>query len=321
MRGKSSMLGKTPKWMEFEKKAFEIQKSLSSANSEVTHNDLIHGQESKTDRQIDISIRSKVGTYSILVAVECKDYKNPVDVTEVEAFISKIRDVRAHKGVMISARGFTEAARNRADHNDIDLRRLIDTESVDWGANIAVPCLLQRTYMASCTIEVHDFIELPYQTDRLMALELKNESGEIVGTFQDVLHRKWDSKEVPHSVGRHRITIGTKLTTEFNGATQVGAIYSDVAVEQAFYSGMVPIHFQGLINVKSGGIITRQILTGAISPIAISKGECAGWKQIDDPSALSPAPAFTIGYFDVYFRPNNQPEGKNPTWPEQDTNQ
>jgi hypothetical protein len=302
--------------MEFEKKAFEIQKSLSSADSDVRHNDSIYGYESKTNRQIDISIRSKVGAYSILIAVECKDYKDPVDVTDVDAFISKIQDVRAHKGVMISAKGFTEAAQNRAEHNDIDLRQLIDTDSLHWGADISVPCLLERTYMASCTIEVHDFMELPYQTERLMALELKNESGESVGTFEDVLHRKWDSKEVPHSVGKHRITIGTKLTTEFNGVTQVGGIYSNVDVEQAFYSGMVPIHFQGLINVRSGGIITRQILTGAISPIAISKGECMGWKQIDNPSALSPAPAFTIGYFDVYFRPNDRAEDTNPTWPD-----
>jgi hypothetical protein len=315
------MAGKSPKWMEFEKKAFEIQRSLSSANSDVRHNDSIYGQDSKTNRQIDISIRSKVGTYSILITVECKDYKKPVDVKDVDAFINKIRDVRAHKGVMISAKGFTKAAQNLAEHSDIDLRQLIDTESVYWGADVSVPCLLQRTYMASCTVEVHDFIELPFQMERLMALELKDGGGESVGTIEDVLHRKWDGKEVPHSLGNHRVTIGTKLTTEFNGITQVGGIYTNVTVEHAFYFGMVPIHFQGLINVRSGGLVTRQILTGVISPIAISKGKCTGWKQIDDPSALSPPPAFTIGYFDVYFRPNNQAEGTNPTWPEQDSNQ
>lgn len=314
------MAGKSPKWMEFEKKAFEIQKSLSSTNSDIRHNDLIYGYESKTDRQVDISIRSKVGAYSILIAVECKDYKKPVDVTDVEAFISKIRDVRAHKGVMISAKGFTEAAQNRAEHNDIDLRQLIDTDSLHWGADISVPCLLERTYMASCSVEAHDFNELPFQTERLMALDLRNENGESVGTIEDVLHRKWDSKEVPRSLGTHRVTIGTNVSTEFNGATQVGGLYANVVVEHAFYSGMVPIHFQGLINVRSGGLITRQIVTGAISPIAISKGERAGWKQIDDPSTLSPTPAITIGYFDVYFRPDRQAEGTNPTWPEQDSN-
>ena len=74
--------------------------------------------------------------------------------------ISKLRDVRANKGVMISSKGFTEAARNRAEHNDVDLRRLIDTESVDWGDDVSVPCVFQRTYMASCNVEVHDFFQL-----------------------------------------------------------------------------------------------------------------------------------------------------------------
>lgn len=315
------MKGASPKWIEFERRAFEIQKSLSAADAEVRHNESIFGHESKTNRQIDISIRSTVGSYPILIAVECKDHLNPIDVTDVEAFISKLRDVRANKGVMISSKGFTEAARNRAEHNDVDLRRLIDTESVDWGDDVSVPCVLQRTYMASCNVEVHDFFELPFQTDKLMALELKTENADRIGTIQNVLQRKWDSKEVPHSLGTHKVTIGTKLFVEFNGAIQKGSIYANVVVEHAFYFGMVPIHFQGFINIKSGGLITRQILTGVISPIAVSKGERQGWRQIDNPLELSHLPAFTIGYFDVYYPHSKQAEDTDSTWPEQGTNQ
>jgi hypothetical protein len=307
------MQNESPKWKQFEKKAFEIQKSLSPANADVRYNDSIFGSDSKTDRQIDISIRSRVGSYSILIVVECKDHKTPVDVTDVEGFITKLRDVRANKGVMISAKGFTKAATTLAEHHEVDLRRLIDTESVEWGDNVYVPCLLERTYMASCNLEVHDFFELPLQSQKLFALELKTESGERIGTSQDVLHRKWDSHEVPHSPGTYKVTIGTKLITEFNGVAQSGSIYAHVVVEHAFYSGFVPIHFQGFINVKSGGLITRQILTGVISPIAIEKGEILGWKQINNPSELSPSPAFTIGYFDVYF-----PHNKQAGWPTSD---
>ena len=80
------MKGASPKWIEFERRAFEIQKSLSAADAEVRHNESIFGHESKTNRQIDISIRSTVGSYPILIAVECKDHLNPIDVTDVEAF-------------------------------------------------------------------------------------------------------------------------------------------------------------------------------------------------------------------------------------------
>jgi predicted helicase len=112
------------KWKRFEKKAFEIQKSISSSSADVKSNDSILGVDSKTNRQIDISIRTNVGSYSILIIVECKDYKTPLDVTAVEAFVSVTRDVRANKGVMISAKGFTDAAKTLAEHHDIDLLRL-----------------------------------------------------------------------------------------------------------------------------------------------------------------------------------------------------
>jgi len=92
------------KWKRFEQKAFEIQKSISHGSADVKFNDVILGVDSKTERQIDISIRANVGSYSILIIVECKDYKTPVDVTAVEGFVGVVRDVRANKGVMISAK-------------------------------------------------------------------------------------------------------------------------------------------------------------------------------------------------------------------------
>lgn len=309
------MTEESPKWKRFEKKAFEIQKSLSAANANVKHDDSIYGLDSKTSRQIDISIRTRVGSYSVLIVVECKDYKTPVDVTDVEGFISKMRDIRANKGVMISAKGFTEAARNTAEKHDVDLRQLIDTESLEWGDDVSVPCLLERTYMASCSLEVHDFVELPLQHEKLLALELKTETGETIGTIRDILHQKWDDHDVPHLPGTHRVVIGTKLYNNLYGVMQSGSIYASVVVAKTYYSGLVPIHFEGFLNVKSGGIITRRVLTGAISPIAIEKGQIPGWKQIKDPSRLSPSPAFCVGYFDVYFPGNRPPEEVNPAWP------
>jgi len=306
------------KWKRFEKKAFEIQKSLSAANADVKYSDSIYGNDSKTNRQIDISIRSRVGSYSVLIVVECKDHKIPVDITDVDRFVTKVRDVRANKGVMISAKGFTEAAQNAAEQHGIDLRQLIDTESVDWGADISVPCLLQRTYMASCSLEVHDFIELPAQYEQLLAVEIKTEGGERVGTVRDILLRKWDDHEVPHSPGTHDVVIGTSLFSDVYGIEQSGSIYASLVVEYAYYMGWVPIHFEGFVNIKSGGIITRKILTGVISPIGVEKGEIAGWKQIDELARPSLQTAFCIGYSDVYFPRRKLADEAAPVWPPQE---
>src|SRR5437879_6033745 len=91
-----------PKWKRFERLAYEIQKEFASS-AKVTLNDSIMGSDSKTSRQIDISIREQIGQYSILVVIDCKDHKEPVDVKGVEEFSGLVRDVRANKGAMISS--------------------------------------------------------------------------------------------------------------------------------------------------------------------------------------------------------------------------
>lgn len=95
-----------PRWKKFEKLAFEIQKELAPT-AEVRLNDHIDGIDSKTPRQIDISIRQSVGQYPLLIIVDCKDHEKPLDVNDVEQFGGLLRDVRAHRGALVSSSGFT----------------------------------------------------------------------------------------------------------------------------------------------------------------------------------------------------------------------
>ncbi|MGH9774215.1 MAG: restriction endonuclease [Candidatus Acidiferrales bacterium] len=305
------------KWKRFEQKAFEIQKSLSPENADVIFNDSIPGADSKTNRQIDISIRAIFGSYPILIIVECKDYKTPVDVTAVEAFISVMRDVRASRGVMISAKGFTESAKTLAAHHEVDLRQLIDTESVEWGADVSIPILLERTYIEAYSLMFRNFMEIPIQPKKQMALEVATESGEKLGTIESILHRKWENHEIPHSPGTHRVLIGANLHNEFGGVKQTMGVEAGVVVKRAFYSGPIPIHFEGFLNVKTGGIISRQLQTGTISPYEIETGKVPNWTQVSDPCKLSPLPVLSLGYSDVYSGDSTWIEGTNSVWPSQ----
>lgn len=80
------------KWEKFEELVCEVQKKLSP-DAVVKHNDHIIGAQSKTKRQIDISIRYRVGQYEILIVIDCKDYSTPVDIKSVESFIGLAKDV------------------------------------------------------------------------------------------------------------------------------------------------------------------------------------------------------------------------------------
>lgn len=130
-----------PKWKRFEELVAKVQKDFCSEAATVTVNDKIEGVITGVTRQIDISIRQKIGQYDMLIAIDCKDLAEPVDVKGVEEVIGLIQDVGANKGVIVSANGFTSTALTRGAKAGLDLLRLIDCGDHDWKAEVAIPFL------------------------------------------------------------------------------------------------------------------------------------------------------------------------------------
>ena len=65
-----------PRWKRFEKLGARMIATLSSA-ARVAYNDRIQGCLSQTERQIDVSIRSRDDGPERLAIVQCRDYKKP----------------------------------------------------------------------------------------------------------------------------------------------------------------------------------------------------------------------------------------------------
>lgn len=123
-------IGVDSRWKKFEKIVAGIHK-LSAEGAEVTFNDKIIGKRSRRTRQIDISIRFRQTFYDYLAIIECKDYEAKVSIEKVEAFRTKIEDVGAMKGIMVSASGFQEGAIRSAEAFNIELFTLTEVRS-DW---------------------------------------------------------------------------------------------------------------------------------------------------------------------------------------------
>lgn len=130
MAKKSAKPKKPAKWREFEEL---VKKIYAQATPEATvrHNYFILGK-SGSRRQIDVSIEARQGLHNYLTVVECKDYARPVGIGDVDAFATKIRDVRADKGVMVSSKGFDEGARGQAKENNITLFSYRQASETDW---------------------------------------------------------------------------------------------------------------------------------------------------------------------------------------------
>ena len=80
----------------------------------ITFDKRIIGKYSKVERQIDIFIEGEIAGYEIKIVVDCKYFSKNIDVKHIESFCSMVEDVDAHQGVLITKKGYSKAAINRA---------------------------------------------------------------------------------------------------------------------------------------------------------------------------------------------------------------
>jgi len=127
-------MAKSTAWRDFELLLTAIHKNLAPG-AEVKHNQKLLGRISKRQRQVDILIIQKVGYQTAQIAVECRDYKRPVGIDKIDAFISKLDDVGVGYGVMVSRSGFDAGAKAlAAHHHRITLLSYRAATDADWQA-------------------------------------------------------------------------------------------------------------------------------------------------------------------------------------------
>jgi Restriction endonuclease len=125
------------KWKRFEKLVAAINRAMARGAT-VKWNDHING------RQFDVTIRFRLADlYDFLTVVECRDEKNRIEATDVEAFVTKSQDSGANKAVMVSASGFQSGAVAVAQKHGIELYTLTQVQSVpdDLLTNYFIPVL------------------------------------------------------------------------------------------------------------------------------------------------------------------------------------
>jgi Restriction endonuclease len=131
-----------PDWKDYERQIFHTL-HFEYPGSEVIYNLKAVGKKSLQKRQIDVGIKQKQANKDILGIAECKYLKKKIDVKIVDALIGKMHDVEATFGIIISALGHTQSAKNLAARSKIELK-IIPFEflkdygfvSTNWLSNI-----------------------------------------------------------------------------------------------------------------------------------------------------------------------------------------
>ena len=84
------------------------------------------------NRQIDVLLTSDLNGHEFCIAIECKEYADPVDVTKIEAFKSKCERIpKINKMVFASISGYTEGAELAAKTYGIELINISELETAD----------------------------------------------------------------------------------------------------------------------------------------------------------------------------------------------
>lgn len=282
---------------------------LAPQGALVIMDDRVMGRESNTERQLDVTIRANVAGYGIFIVIECRDESRPIDVNGIGAFATKLQDVMANKGIMISTRGFTSSAVTMAKARGIATRSFIDTENADWRQDVAVSVLLIRhSFMYQI-----NFVSIPgysFPTSEWseppQKIRVHSPTGEPLGSIEYIVDRLWIDEVIPHEEGTHRIPLVKHAVMTVAGKIVHAELEVTVEVKHHAYLGALPIKTVGFRDEQEGYLTTQKITTDVIDPQAIINGVAPDWTKLPSMKDLSIRATMTLTTFDCL-----PPEGED----------
>jgi hypothetical protein len=117
------------------------------------------GRNSGQEREIDVSLRGRLGSADLFVMIECRDRSRAGTIEWIDQAIAKGEDVGASKVVLVSAAGFTKNAKDYADRRGVEMRlldHLTPSEILDWVAESlqSIQVSIQRVEFLRVTINL-----------------------------------------------------------------------------------------------------------------------------------------------------------------------
>lgn len=264
----------TDSWKDFEKIVQKIQQALMP-HAQVTHNEKIIGR-SGVSNQCDVVIRAKVGQYDFFCVLECKDWADKVGVERVREFQSKLDDLGAMKGAIVSAKGFTDEAIKLARHCDINLYKLVDAQNIKWREEAFIPILVTHIYLLKAeasivhmatgnTITMTDSNGEIVRQERIHLIDIKENR---YMRFRELMEREWDrifKNHLPDMYEMFETEKDRYLVSMRNGLDLPVTIRYKFFPEIKYHYGNLPLmECQGFIDQQTGALLTNGYLSGPL---------------------------------------------------------
>lgn len=291
-----------PKWKRFERQIHELHKQFAPLNANIAYDEKILGFDSKTERQIDISIRYQLAGYDLLLIIDCKDYASPLDVSDVGAFKSLASDVRANKAVMISTNGYTPAAIEMARSAGIETRTYVETDVTEWQSPYSIPVLVSSISIRTWNVHASSVpgfrmafpTHIPFSFIETFALD-----GTALGPILVLLGKVWHQNSALNVPGTHRVLLAEHVMIRVGHEEFHVRLEANVNVVERHFLGPLPVHFEGFVDEQKDAITTNSLTTDFIDFSAIQRGDAAGWTEITDKDGMAVKVVFRMGVVDA----------------------
>lgn len=108
-----------------------LEAAASGGDADIRSPEFFEGRNSESRREVDVTVRSRVGSTSVLVMFECRDRAGTEDVRWIDEIAGKRDDIGADVAVAVTGGGgFSLGAKKAAARHGIDLR-IVDSITVE----------------------------------------------------------------------------------------------------------------------------------------------------------------------------------------------
>ena len=256
-----------------------------SPTAQVIQGIRIQGKLSKVSREVDVQLVDAARYDHIIF--ERKDHKAKVDIELVEALASKLKDLDAKKGAIVSNPGFTKGAYNIAKAHGIDLLTIVDTADDKIRTQVFAPNIIDDTYVDSGGVRL-DNLQGDFRLNPNVHLtQIKTDKGLM--TWSEILAEQWNEVEMKArpQVGQHFLRLDNQTIVDYVGnEIKVGQIEITYIVKKRYLvRNLRLLETQGIYNVAEQTYQTNSIKTEPVRVQDLSNPEM--WTEIDEEKANS----------------------------------
>lgn len=160
----------------------------------------------KEKREFDVLVRMHSSPDSSVDAFECKDWKGKVDTPVIEGYVTKCADCSVRRKHIVSSKGFTQPAIQKASEHGIQCHTLKQTDISSWVLINSLP-VLRKTY-----ISFNYLPNLCSSVNPTTAHKIIDDKGcevtqkQLIDFFRDATNKYIDRNwECPTEAGRYRV--------------------------------------------------------------------------------------------------------------------